>query len=49
MENDEIHLQMSVGKAFRDQSFNEMENVYIEADKSMYIEKNQKRKLSLRL
>lgn len=49
VENDEIHLQMSVGKAFRDQSFNEMENVYIEADKSMYIEKNQKRKLSLRL
>ena len=48
VENDEIHLQMSIGKAFRDQSFSEMESIYIEADKNMYIEKNQKRNVSLR-
>lgn len=49
VESDGIHLQMSIGKAFRDQSFNEMESIYIEADKNMYIEKNQKRNLTLRL
>lgn len=42
--SDNIKLQMSIGMAFSEQSFGEMESLYIEADKKMYGEKKKNRK-----
>ena len=44
--SNDIKLQMSIGMAFSEQSVGKTESLYIEADKNMYEEKKQGRKLT---